>query len=72
MTGLPLIFAFIIAIVVMIVMISKFKIHPFISIMSISLILGLLAGILLLVVSRPVMGLFTGETPSQEEMEKVL
>ncbi len=45
MTGLPLIFAFIIAIVVMIVMISKFKIHPFISIMSISLILGLLAGI---------------------------
>jgi GntP family gluconate:H+ symporter len=31
MTGLPLIIAFIIAIVVMIVAISKFKIHPFLS-----------------------------------------
>ena len=45
MTGLPLIFAFIVAIVLMIVMISKFKIHPFISIMCISLVLGLIAGI---------------------------
>ena len=45
MTGLPLIIAFIVAIIVMIIMISKFKIHPFVSIMLISLILGLLAGI---------------------------
>ena len=45
MTGLPLIFAFIIAIVVMIIMISRFNIHPFISIMFISMVLGLLAGI---------------------------
>ena len=45
MTGLPLIIAFIIAIVVMIVAISKFKIHPFLSIMGVSLILGLVAGI---------------------------
>lgn len=45
MTGLPLIIVFIIAIVVMILMISKFKIHPFISIMLISIILGLIAGI---------------------------
>ncbi len=45
MTGLPLIFAFILAIVLMIVMISKFKIHPFISIMTISVVLGLIAGI---------------------------
>ena len=45
MTGFPLIIIFILAIVLMIVMISKFKIHPFISIMCISLILGLLAGI---------------------------
>ena len=45
MTGLPLIIAFIIAIVIMIVMISKFKIHPFVSIMGISLILGIIAGI---------------------------
>lgn len=45
MTGLPLIIAFVVAIVLMIVMISKFKIHPFISIMLISLAFGLCAGI---------------------------
>ena len=45
MTGLPLILVFILAIVVMIFMISKFKIHPFVSIMCISLVLGLIAGI---------------------------
>lgn len=45
MTGFPLIIIFILAIILMIVMISKFKIHPFISIMCISLVLGLLAGI---------------------------
>lgn len=45
MTGLPLILVFVVAIVVMIVMISKFKIHPFVSIMCIALILGVIAGI---------------------------
>ena len=45
MTGIALIIAFIVAIVLMIVMISKFKIHPFISIMLISLVFGLVAGI---------------------------
>ena len=45
MTGFPLIVVFILAIVLMIIMISKFKIHPFISIMLISLVLGLIAGI---------------------------
>ena len=45
MTGFPLIIAFVIAIILMIVAISKFKIHPFISIMTVSLILGLVAGI---------------------------
>ena len=45
MTGLPLIFAFWLAIVIMIVMISKLRIHPFISIMLVSLALGLVAGI---------------------------
>ena len=45
MTGFPLIIAFIIAVILMIVAISKFKIHPFLSIMGISLILGLVAGI---------------------------
>ena len=45
MTGFPLIIAFVLAIVVMIVAISKYKIHPFLSIMSVSLILALVAGI---------------------------
>lgn len=45
MTGLPLILAFVVAIVCMIVMISKYKIHPFLSIMTVSIVLGLLAGI---------------------------
>ena len=45
MTGFPLIIAFVIAVVLMIVAISRFKIHPFLAIMGISLILGLVAGI---------------------------
>lgn len=45
MTGLPLIIAFVVAIVVMIVAISKFKLHPFLAIMGVSLILALIAGI---------------------------
>ena len=45
MTGFPLIIAFVVAVILMIIAISKFKIHPFISIMGISLILGLVAGI---------------------------
>ena len=45
MTGFPLIIVFVLAIIAMIIMISKFKIHPFISIMTISLIFGLIAGI---------------------------
>ena len=45
MTGIPLIIAFIVAVALMIVAISKFKVHPFLSIMGISLILALVAGI---------------------------
>ena len=45
MSGIPLIIAFVIAIVVMIVAISKYKVHPFLSIMGVSLVLALLAGI---------------------------
>lgn len=53
MTGFPLIIAFVVAIVVMITAISKFKIHPFLSIMTVSLILGLAAGIPLVDVKGP-------------------
>ncbi len=45
MTGLPLIFAFVVAVVIMIVAISKFKVHPFLSIMAVSLLLALVGGI---------------------------
>ena len=45
MTGLPLIIAFVLAVVIMIVAISKFKVHPFLAIMAVSLILALVAGI---------------------------
>ena len=43
LTGVPLLIVFVLAIVVMILAISKLKIHPFLSIMGVSLILALLA-----------------------------
>lgn len=45
MTGIPFVIVFILAIVVMIVMISKFKIHPFLSILLVSTVLGIIGGI---------------------------
>ena len=42
MTGIPLIIAFVIAIVLMILAISKLKIHPFLSILAVSLLFALL------------------------------
>ena len=45
MTGVALIIAFVLAIIVMIVAISKFKVHPFLAIMTVSLILTMMAGI---------------------------
>ncbi len=45
MSGIPLIIAFVIAIVIMILAISKYKVHPFLSIMGVSLLLALVAGI---------------------------
>ena len=43
LSGIPLIIAFVIAVVVMIIAISKFKIHPFLSIMCVSLLLALVS-----------------------------
>lgn len=45
MTGISFIIAFAAAIVVMLLMISRFKIHPFLSIMFIALVLAVMAGI---------------------------
>jgi len=45
MSGIALIVCFVIAIILMIVMISKLKVHPFLALMSISLVLAVVAGI---------------------------
>ena len=45
MSGIALIIAFVVAVVLMIVAISKFKVHPFLAIMAIALILAILAGL---------------------------
>lgn len=45
MSGIALIISFVIAIIIMIWMISKLKVHPFLALMTISLVLALVAGI---------------------------
>ena len=45
MTGIALVIAFVLAIALMIVAISKLKIHPFLSIMAVSLLFAIVAGI---------------------------
>ena len=60
MTGLPLIIAFIVAVILMIVAISKFKVHPFLSIMGVSLLLALVAGIPLTSIPDVIGGGFSG------------
>lgn len=45
MSGIPLIIAFVVAIVLMILLISKFKVHAFISLMLVSLLFAIVAGI---------------------------
>ena len=45
MTGISLIIAFVVAIAAMILLISKLKVHPFLAIMGISLLLAIVAGI---------------------------
>lgn len=45
MTGVPFVIVFILSIIIMIMMISKWKIHPFLSILLVSMVLGLVGGI---------------------------
>lgn len=45
MTGISLLISFVIAIVLMIIAISKFNVHPFLAIMTISVLFAILAGI---------------------------
>jgi len=45
MAGIPLIVAFLVAIVAMILAISKFKLHPFLAILATAIVFGLVSGI---------------------------
>ena len=45
MTGIPFLLVFILAVALMVVMISKWKVHPFLSIMVIAFALGIIGGI---------------------------
>ena len=45
MTGIPFLVTFVVAIALMIVLIARLKVHPFLAIMGISLVLAILAGI---------------------------
>jgi len=45
MTGIPLLIVFVLAVALMIIAISKWNVHPFLSIMGVSLILAIVAGI---------------------------
>lgn len=52
MSGFGLIIAFVVAIILMIYAISKLKVHPFLSIMGVSILFGLVAGIPLVNVTK--------------------
>ena len=60
MTGVPLIIAFVVAVVLMILAISKLKIHPFLSIMGVSLLLALVSDIALAVIPGVIGAGFSG------------
>ena len=66
MTGIPLILTFVVAIAVMIVAISKFKVHPFIAIMGISLVLALVVGIPLIDIAA------TDTTPARQGIATII
>ena len=60
MSGVALIITFVLAVVIMIVSISKFKVHPFIAIMGIALLLGIVVGIPLKDLPGTIGGGFSG------------
>ena len=62
MSGIPLIIAFVVAIVAMILLISKLKVHPFLAIMAIALVLAIIAGIPLNDVTHTTLDEATGKT----------
>lgn len=60
MTGISLLITFVIAVAVMILAISRLKIHPFLSIMGVSLLLAIVAGIDLAAVPSTIGSGFSG------------
>jgi GntP family gluconate:H+ symporter len=66
MTGIPLIATFVIAIVVMILAISKFKLHPFLAIMGTSLVLAIIVGIPLIDLAA------TDTTPARQGIATII
>jgi gluconate:H+ symporter, GntP family len=66
MTGIPLIVTFVIAIVVMILAISKFKLHPFLAIMGTSLVLAIVVGIPLIDLAA------TDTTPARQGIATII
>ena len=60
MTGIPLLITFFLAVVLMIVAISKFKVHPFLSLMGTSLLLAIVVGLPLAKIPGIIGGGFSG------------
>ncbi len=60
MTGIPLLIAFVVMVIVMIVAISKFHLHPFLSLMGTSLVLAFLGGIPLINIPSVIGAGFSG------------
>ncbi len=52
MTGIPFVLVFVVAIIVMIALISKVRLHPFLAILAVSLVLGIIGGIPLVDVTK--------------------
>lgn len=66
MTGIPLIITFVISIVIMIIAISKFKVHPFLAIMGIALLLAIIVGIPLIDIAA------TDTTPARQGIATII
>jgi GntP family gluconate:H+ symporter len=66
MTGIPLIITFVISIVIMILAISKFKVHPFLAIMGIALLLAIVVGIPLVDIAA------TDTTPARQGIATII
>lgn len=65
-TGIPLIIAFVVSVIIMILAISKFKVHPFLAIMGVALGLALVVGLPLIDVAA------TAETPAKQGIATII